>query len=397
MVDLHNDEADDEESIDWDAKRIKDCIRRVFEDVLNIKRRQYKTYAQKKGLPELPENLKTKSRSQTWADLSDEASDYSEDSQQPETSAGDWAKRSLVELQCLHELQTSRYFLDDETEKIYRTIGCAQHYIDLKFLNRCLPSYYPKNVTRTTPYLAIPLSNQTHEDSSVKAPTIFLLTSTNPSTETQFTQTHEDLSNAGLKVIPLLGIDGERVPLMRKNVWRRAFISWGQNGFPDAINHIRKSTDEPADNEFFWWIFAEDSCKPITYGKQGALLSLIRQAIARAPKGVEILQLGYRKLTGLKLAQRLDLNTMKRQDPERAKKIMRVMGQKIFVATTNGVELLHRRLLRGPVDYFDTCMHELTLAGKVQRSEFPLAGSREHYSLVNGGKMLAEEIPERKD
>ena len=79
------------------------------------------------------------------------------------------------------------------------------------------------------------------------------------------------------------------------------------------------------------------------------------------------------------------------------KKIMRVMGQKLFVATTTGVELLHRRLLQGPVDYFDTCMHELTLAGKVQRSEFPLAGSREHYSLVNGGKMLAEEIPERKD
>ena len=112
---------------------------------------------------------------------------------------------------------------------------------------------------------------------------------------------------------------------------------------------------------------------------------------------MEILQLGYRKLTGLKLAQRLDLNTMKRQNPERAKKIMRVMGQKLFVATTNGVELLHRRLLRGPVDYFDTCMHELTLAGKVRRSEFPLAGSREHYSLVNGGRMLAEEIPERKD
>ena len=199
-------------------------------------------------------------------------------------------------------------------------------------------------------------------------------------------------------MIPLLGIDGERVPLMRKNVWRRAFISWGQNGFPDAINHIRKSTDKPADNETFWWLFAEDSCKPITYGKQGALLSLIRQAIARAPKGVEILQLGYRKLTGLKLAQRLDLDTMKRgQNPENARKVMRVMGQKLFAATTNGVELLHRRLLWGPVDYFDTCMHELTLAGKVLRSEFPLAGSREHYSLVNGGKILAEEIPERRN
>ena len=66
-----------------------------------------------------------------------------------------------------------------------------------------------------------------------------------------------------------------------------------------------------------------------------------------------------------------------------------------FAATTRGVELLHRRLLEGPVDYFDTCMHELTLAGKVQRSEFP--GSRAHYSLVNGGQMLAGEIPGRDD
>ena len=68
-----------------------------------------------------------------------------------------------------------------------------------------------------------------------------------------------------------------------------------------------------------------------------------------------------------------------------------------FLRPPQGVEVLHRRLLEGPVDYFDTCMHELTLAGKVQRSEFPLAGSREHYSLVNGGQMLAEEIPGRND
>ena len=184
---------------------------------------------------------------------------------------------------------------------------------------------------------------------------------------------------------------------MKKNAWRRAFISWGQNGFPDAISHIRKYTELPADNETFWWLFAEDSCKPIIYEAQGTLLSLIRQAIARAPNGVEILQLGYRKLTGKKLAKSLNLETMQRHGPERAKKILRVMGQKLFAATTTGVKLLHRRLLEGPVDFFDTCMHELTLAGKVQRSEFPLAGSREHYSLVNGGQMLAEEIPERND
>ena len=399
MVDFLKDLDDDIPfpNIDWEAKQLHDCIHKIFNDILSIKRRQYKNCAHKQGLPELLKTPETTGRSQTWADMSDDASDYSEDSQQPETSAGNWAKRSLTSLQCLHELQTSRNNLDFETNKIYSTIGCAQCYIDVKFLNKCLPAYYPEKVTRTTPYMVTPLSNQTQNEPNVKIPTIFLLTSTNPLTEVQFTQTHEDLTNAGLSVIPLLGLDGEKVPLMRKNAWRRAFISWGQNGFPDAISHIRRFTEMPADNEIFWWLFAEDSCKLIIYEKKGTLLSLIRQAISRAPKGVEILQLGYRKLTGQKLAQSLDLETMQRQGPEKAKKIIRVMGQKLFVATTTGVKLLHHRLLRGPVDYFDTCMHELTLAGKVRRSEFPLAGSREHYSLVNGGKMLAEEIPERKD
>ena len=200
-----------------------------------------------------------------------------------------------------------------------------------------------------------------------------------------------------MTVIPLLGLDGERVPIMQGNTWRRAFISWGQNGFPQAKQHISASTSGSPDDGTFWWAFAEDSCKLITYESQETLkthfLSLIMQSIAKAPPGIEILQLGYRKLTGKKHAQLLHLDTMRR-DSNQTKKVMRVMGQKLFIATSKGVDLLHRRLLCGPVDYFDTCMHELSYAGKVMRSEFPLAGSREHYSLVSGGKTIEEEMPE---
>ena len=187
---------------------------------------------------------------------------------------------------------------------------------------------------------------------------------------------------------------------MQRNTWRRAFISWGHNGFPEAKRHIHASTIESPDDGTLWWAFAEDSCKLITYESQETLethfLSLVKQSIAKAPPGIEILQLGYRKLTGKKPAQFLHLDTMRRDNnPEKTKKVMRVMGQKIFIATSRGVDLLHQRLLCGPVDYFDTCMHELTYAGKVMRSEFPLAGSREHYSLVNGGEIIEEEMPER--
>ena len=155
-------------------------------------------------------------RPQIWADLSDESSDYSEDSQQPETSASIRARHALAEIQCLQELRTTKHHLDIETEKNHKEIGCAQYYADPDFLHKCLPSHYPGRITRETHYKAIPFIKGAHANPSRHAPTIFLLTSTNPSTQTQFTQTHDDLTNAGMSVIPLLGLDGEKVPLMKK-------------------------------------------------------------------------------------------------------------------------------------------------------------------------------------
>ena len=216
----------------------------------------------------------------------------------------------------------------------------------------------------------------------------------------QFTQTHANLVASGMTVIPLLGIDGERVPAMRRNAWRRAFVSWGHRGFPQAKKHISASTmklPSTTSGKPLWWAFAEDSCKLITYETQATyethFLSLVMQSIALAPPGIEIIQLGYRKLTGRKHAAALHLDTMRRDDNAKHEKVMRVMGQKLFVATSKGVDLLHKRLLCGPIDYFDTCMTELTRSGVAMRTETPLAGSREHYSLVDGGRMASEEMP----
>ena len=41
---------------------------------------------------------------------------------------------------------------------------------------------------------------------------------------------------------------------------------------------------------------------------------------------------------------------------------------------------------------FDKRMHELIRAGVAIRANVPLAGSRAHYSLVDGRKMQAEEM-----
>ena len=63
------------------------------------------------------------------------------------------------------------------------------------------------------------------------------------------------------------------------------------------------------------------------------------------------------------------------------------------IASRKGVELLLHRLLKGEQDYFDTSMCQLIRANVAIRDERPLAGSRAHYSLVDGGKWQQEEMP----
>ena len=63
------------------------------------------------------------------------------------------------------------------------------------------------------------------------------------------------------------------------------------------------------------------------------------------------------------------------------------------MATRNGVKLLLHRLLKGVQEYFDTSMCQLIRANVAIRDERPMAGSRAHYSLVDGGKWQDEEMP----
>ena len=89
----------------------------------------------------------------------------------------------------------------------------------------------------------------------------------------------------------------------------------------------------------------------------------------------------------------LDLSTMLYKQEEHKCKITKIIGQKLFIATRAGIKLLHHRLLKGKQDYFDIAMGELIRANVAMRDPKPLAGSRRHYSLVDGGKWQAEEMP----
>ena len=143
-----------------------------------------------------------------------------------------------------------------------------------------------------------------------------------------------------------------------------------------------------------YWLFAEDSAKLIDPNSDiGALL---RHEARQAPQGVEIIQLGYRRLTAKRRFNLLDLDTMQIIEKDAGQKIVKIVGQKLFMATVKGIDLLKRRILCGSVAYFDQCMGELIRAGVAIRASRPLAGSRKHYSMVDGGKLQNEELPKEQ-
>ena len=91
----------------------------------------------------------------------------------------------------------------------------------------------------------------------------------------------------------------------------------------------------------------------------------------------------------------LDLDTMRFVQEKEENKVIKNIGQKLFIATRKGVKLLLHRLLKGKQDYFDTSMCQLIRANVAIRDDRPMAGSRAHYSLVDGGKWQKEEMPKQ--
>ena len=140
-----------------------------------------------------------------------------------------------------------------------------------------------------------------------------------------------------------------------------------------------------------WFIIAEDSAKLFPT----ASIHEIQARLRNIPLGVEILQTGYRRTVRPTKMKLLDLDTMQFVQEEVQNKVIKIIGQKLFIATRKGVKLLLHRLLKGEQDYFDTSMCQLIRANVAIRDERPLAGSRAHYSLVDGGKLQMEEIPKQ--
>ena len=132
---------------------------------------------------------------------------------------------------------------------------------------------------------------------------------------------------------------------------------------------------------------AEDSCK--LFG--GVRLSDFVTRVRQLPPEIEILQTGWRKLTGAQLVHVLDLDTMEYVGERR--RVVKIMGQKLLIATRRGIELIGERLIKGQQQYFDVCITELIGMGVAMRDSMPMGGSRRHFSLVDGCKMQEESMP----
>ena len=264
---------------------------------------------------------------------------------------------------------------------LYVEIGNLSHCCDLEFLDGNMHTSILAEMPKTVTPLHI---NAKYPPTK---PSVFVLTSSNPQTKRQWTETCNDFEGIGLNVVPVFGLDGENVPCMAQ-AWRRAQMAWAFRGLPFIDKRISMT---PLSGQQDWFIIAEDSAK--LFPK--ASIVAIQARLRNVPPGVEILQTGYRKTVRQKTMMLLDLPTMKFIQEETKRKVMKIVGQKLFVATRRGVKLLLHRLLKGEQDYFDTSMCQLIRANVAFRDDRPMAGSRAHYSLVDGGKWQHEEMPKQ--
>ena len=374
---------------DLQAARRQEHIVKVFDDILTSKT-THLARAKVKQMPWIVEEAASSAESaqDVFAKaLTAAAQDVHEDM----TAL---PQESLIALATLQELGVERHVIWPSMLQLYDGIDVLTKYFDSSFLHNNLPAIY---AAEYDPMQVGPVQ-PVHIGDLSSAPTVLLLTSTNPRTADHWTLSHQALTRMGLVVRPLMGLDGEKTPGLWRGAWRRAQVSWALMGFPHAVKCLAVTPQTPQNLMKWnglqgqeWFLFAEDAVKPISNANVQLIQQCLRKITEKHP-GVDIVQMGYRKLTGQQPALLLDLSSMQYKQEQRPLKVMKIVGQKLFAATREGVRLLHLRLLCGKQDFFDKCMHELIRAGVAIRAEVPLAGSRAHYSLVDGGKLQEEEM-----
>ncbi len=245
----------------------------VFEDILRIKIKHQRKQQGARQMDEVPAGASSLSnlgptpqphQKRKWADSSSSSDDESSE----DGSDKDFAERGSVHrMTCMAELGVSRDELNKVMLSLFEEIGILAAYCSPAFLAECIPAKFEgTHETASAPRQVTPLHDNVKypppepgggHTGMLKRPSVFVLTSTNPQTKRQWTETYNDLTCIGLEVIPVLGLDGERVPCMSW-AWRRAQMAWALTGLP-FINKCINMT--PMGKYKDWFIIAEDSAR----------------------------------------------------------------------------------------------------------------------------------------
>ena len=205
----------------------------------------------------------------------------------------------------------------------------------------------------------------------------------------------------GFAVIAIRGVD----PFACSEVLRSikvpaafgARFAWTLSGVPFILHLLR----ECPDNE---WVFvAEDSCWLYQQSDSASLLAIKDTAATDFPEGVF-----QRSVCGYQLACRriprnkkircpIDLSTGKATLQEDVK-FFHPIGSKLFLVQKGWLRLVQKVSLEHDREgYWDWIMSLMRTVGALRLHQPFVAGSAEHFSLVDGGRVQAAELPNASD
>ncbi|CAE7398425.1 unnamed protein product [Symbiodinium natans] len=176
-----------------------------------------------------------------------------------------------------------------------------------------------------------------------------------------------------------------------------ARFAWTLSGVPFILHLLR----ECPDNE---WVFvAEDSCWLYQQSDSASLLAIKDTAATDFPEGVF-----QRSVCGYQLACRriprnkkircpIDLSTGKATLQEDVK-FFHPIGSKLFLVQKGWLRLVQKVSLEHDREgYWDWIMSLMRTVGALRLHQPFVAGSAEHFSLVDGGRVQAAELPNASD
>jgi hypothetical protein len=229
------------------------------------------------------------------------------------------------------------------------------------------------------------------------APHVFVLSSNNPNCQDQLHRARDDISRMGAQPVILRGFDKESKGVQNALgnllvAGGGAHIAWFALGFPMILDIIQRSDRDFTSQDFF--ILAEDS----VHIYKRTTIEVLRQRCRALKKEQGGIHMGYRcKTTNSKHVR---LVNSEGEHLDHTVKMRTLIGSKLICVNYPTLLAVWRCLCS--TDYartfYDEHWKSFYASGFLAIAEPALAGSRRHYSLVDGSRFKArwqeEQLPD---